>query len=134
MPKVCSFPLAEWFPEQRIHPQKLGFLTLMIDHGFIFNGPHWEFVDAPAYGLYMRKLVYEQVTGMESFEPWLAQVEHFPDGILDRALRSIPPQWIVGEEDALEKLLEGLWKRRGKVRRMLEELRGSSVNPFVNWR
>ena len=73
-------PLTQYFPEQHIHPQKLGFLTLMIDHGFVFNGPHWEFVDAPAYGLYMRKFVYQGVTGLEDFEPWLSRVEHFPRG------------------------------------------------------
>lgn len=127
-------PLAEWFPEQRIHPQKLGFVTLMIDHGFVFNGPHWEFNDAPAYGLYMRKLVYEGVTGIESFEPWLGRVEHFPDDVLDIALRGIPPDWIKGEEEELEKLMELLMKRRGKVRKLLEDVRDSKVSPFSNWR
>jgi hypothetical protein len=126
-------PLADWFPEQKVHPQKLGFVTLMIDHGFVFNGPHWEFVDAPAYGLYMRKLVYQTVTGPGSFEPWLSRVEHFPDDVLDRAMRNIPPQWIAGEEEALEKLLELLMARRRKIRGLLEEVRNSNVNPFVNW-
>ena len=127
-------PLAEWFPEQKIHPKKLGFLTLMIDHGFLFNGPHWEFNDAPAYGLYLRKLVYEGVTGIDSFEPWLGRVEHFPDDVLDIALRGIPPNWMVGDEEALEKLLELLLRRRGKVRRLLEDVRDSQVSPFSNWR
>jgi hypothetical protein len=126
-------PLAEWFPERRVHPQKLGFLTLMIDHGFAFNGPHWEFVDAPAYGLYLRKLVYDGVTGLESFEPWLTRVQNFPDDVLDRAMRSIPPEWIVGEEAALEKLLELLMSRRSRVRRLIEDVRNSNVNPFSNW-
>jgi hypothetical protein len=126
-------PLAEWFPEQRIHPQKLGFITLMIDHGFVFNGPHWEFVDAPTYGLYLRKMVYSGVTGLDSFEPWLTRVEHFPDEVLDRAMTSIPPQWILGEEDALERLLELLMKRRKRLRGLLEELRSSKMNPFANW-
>jgi hypothetical protein len=126
-------PLADWFPERKVHPQKLGFLTLMIDHGFVFNGPHWEFVDAPAYGLYLRKLVYDGVTGWRSFEPWLTRVENFPDDVLDRAMRSIPPEWIVGEEGALEKLLELLMTRRTKVRRLIEDVRNSNVNPFSNW-
>jgi hypothetical protein len=126
-------PLAEYFPEQHIHPQKLGFVTLMIDHGFVFNGPHWEFVDAPAYGLYMRKSVYQGVTGLEDFEPWLSRVEHFPEEVLDRAMRSIPPQWIAGEEGALEQMLELLLKRRKRVRGLLEGLRRSNVNPFTNW-
>jgi hypothetical protein len=126
-------PLAEWFPEQRIHPQRLGFVTLMIDHGFLFNGPHWEFNDAPAYGLYLRRMVYQDVTGLESFEPWLGRVEYFPDDVLDVALRGIPPEWISGEEDALEKLLEMLLRRRRRVRELLEDVRDSRVSPFANW-
>jgi hypothetical protein len=126
-------PLIDWFPEQRPHPQKLGFLALMIDHGFVFNGPHWEFVDTPGYGLYMRKLVYERVQGIESFEPWLSRVEHFPDEVLDRAMKSIPPQWICGEEDELERLLERLLTRRRKVRALIEDVRNSNLNPFARW-
>jgi hypothetical protein len=127
-------PLADWFPEQKLHPQKLGFLALMIDHGFVFNGPHWEFVDAPAYGLYMRKVVYDGVTGIDSFEPWLGRVEHFPDDVLDRALRGIPPEWIAGEEDKLDRVLEQLMERRRKVRGLLEDVHQSGRNPFQNWR
>jgi hypothetical protein len=127
-------PLADWFPEQRANAQKLGFVALMIDHGFLFNGPHWEFVDAPGYGLYMRRTVYDTVTALESFEPWLGRVANFPDEVLDAALRQIPPEWIAGEEEQLEKMLERLMRRKKKAPELIECVRESKSNPFANWR
>jgi branched-chain amino acid aminotransferase len=35
-----------------------GFVARMIDHGFAFNGPNWDFPDSPVQGLYARRLVY----------------------------------------------------------------------------
>src|SRR5487761_234468 len=49
--------------------------TLMIDQGFCFNAGEWNFPDAPLRGLYARNRVYEGVTGMESFAPWLERLE-----------------------------------------------------------
>ena len=36
---------------------KKAFVAVMIDHGFVFNGPNWEFTDSPLQGLYPRKMV-----------------------------------------------------------------------------
>jgi hypothetical protein len=49
--------------------------TLMIDQGFCFNAGEWNFPDAPLRGLYARNRVYQAVTGMESFVPWLDRLE-----------------------------------------------------------
>jgi len=49
--------------------------TKMIDQGFCFNAGEWTFPDAPLRGLYTRNRVYQGVTGMESFAPWLTRVE-----------------------------------------------------------
>jgi hypothetical protein len=126
-------PLADWLPQQRVHPQKMGFVALMIDHGFIFNGPHWEFVNGAGYGVYMRRTVYDSVTGIDAFEPWLSLIRNFPDAVLDTAMRQIPPDWIRGEEEELERTLEGLMRRRKLVPELILELRGSKSNPFSNW-
>ena len=48
--------------------------TVMIDQGFCFNAGNWDFPDAPLRGLYARNRVYEGVTGMQSFAPWLELV------------------------------------------------------------
>jgi hypothetical protein len=45
--------------------------TLMIDQGFCFSAGDWKFPDAPLRGLYTRNRVYEGITGMQSFGPWL---------------------------------------------------------------
>jgi len=47
----------------------------MIDQGFCFNAGEWNFPDAPLRGLYARNRVYQGVTGMESFAPWLERIE-----------------------------------------------------------
>ena len=44
-----------------------------IDQGFCFNAAEWRFEDAPLRGVYARNAVYREVTGWESFEPWLSR-------------------------------------------------------------
>jgi hypothetical protein len=75
-------------------------------------------------------MVYEVVTGLADFQPWLGRVEHFPDEVLDRALRRIPPDWIDNEEDELERLLESLLRRRKRVSELVEQSRSA----FSNWK
>src|SRR6185436_8564416 len=36
------------------HAGRPGFVATMIDHGFAFNGPNWDFPEAPLQGLYAR--------------------------------------------------------------------------------
>ena len=70
--------------------RRAAFVAQMIDHGFAFNGPHWDFTDSPLQGLYARRLVYEGVRSLEDFQPWLDQVMHFPEEVIDRALKGVP--------------------------------------------
>jgi hypothetical protein len=113
---------------------KLGFVALMIDHGFAFNGPNWNFVDTPLMGLYPRRLVYEQVRSLADFQPTLDHVLYFPEEIFDSAFKQIPPEWIQGEEDEFEGLLEKLLARRRLVPELISETRRAKSNPFPNWR
>jgi len=112
---------------------KAGFVARMIDHGFAFNGPHWEFTDSALQGLYARRLVYETVRSLEDFQPWLEQVVHFPEEVIDQAWKSIPANWIVGEEDALADLLERLFERRARLPDLIAASRDARANPFPNW-
>ena len=48
-------------------PLRLGFVTHMMDHGYVFNGPHWKFTDSPLQGLYLRHSVYENVRSLDDF-------------------------------------------------------------------
>ena len=82
------------------------FVARMIDHGYAFNGPNWDFPESAVQGLYARKLVYDAVRSLDDLQPWLDQMVHFPEEVIDQAWKSIPPDWIEGEEDALDRLLE----------------------------
>jgi hypothetical protein len=112
---------------------RAGFIAWMIDHGFSFNGPHWDFPESAVQGLYARRLVYDSVRSLDDFHPWLDQVVHFPEEVLDRAWKQIPPEWIEGEEDALERMLEQLFERRKRVPELLEACRSARHMPFSNW-
>jgi len=126
--------LREWAPGSASHPLRVGFAALMIDHGYLFDGPHWQFIDSPVQGLYFRPLVYESVRSLDDFQPWLDQVRHFPEEVMDEALRQIPRCWLQGDEDALQCLLERLLERRKRVPQLVEQCRKGRVNPFPNWR
>ena len=62
----------------------------MIDQGFCFNAGEWNFPDAPLRGLYARNRVYEGVTGMHSFAPWLTRLErNITEKVLDELLQEV---------------------------------------------
>jgi hypothetical protein len=105
----------------------------MIDHGFAFNGPHWDFPDSPIQGLYHRPLVYERVRSLEDFQPWLDQVVNFPEEVVDEAYKQVPLEWLEGEDGALEKLLERLIERRGRVPDLILECRAAKAALFPSW-
>jgi hypothetical protein len=111
----------------------LGLVAQMVDNGYVFEGPHWRFGNSAIQGLYFRPTVYRPVRGLDAFEPWLERIRHFPEEVIDAAVKEIPPAWLDGEEDALEQLLEGLLKRRGRVADLIAECRTSRLNPFPLW-
>lgn len=134
--RQCVFHRAmvgEWSPHGGSRPRKPAFVVRMIDHGFIFDGPHWDFTDSPLQGLYPRRVVYEGVTSLESFQPWLDRVVHLPAEVLDQAYKRVPPEWIDGEEDAFDRVLEQLVERRRRVPDLIAAARAARPNPFPNW-
>jgi hypothetical protein len=109
--------------------------TLMIDQGFCFNAGEWNYPDAPLRGLYARNRVYEGVTGIESFGPWIERVENrMSERVLDEIGREIPPAWYEDDYDALLRLLEQLHRRRTRVPELLLAAKNSNRQPFPNWR
>ena len=123
----------DYAPEAAIHPLRVGFVSIMIDHGYMFNGPHWEFMDSAATGMYFRPSVYHSVRGWDSFHPWLDRVVNFPESVIDDALRQMPPAWLNGDADLLIRLLERLMDRRKRVPQMIENCWRSHLNPFPRW-
>jgi len=110
-----------------------GFVARMIDHGYAFNGPHWDFPESAVQGLYARPLVYRSVRSLDDFQPWLQQVMNFPEEVVDRAWKRLPAAWIAGEEDELERMLDQLLERRPRVPDLINACREARTNPFPNW-
>ena len=104
-----------------------------IDQGFCFNAGEWSFPDVALRGVYARNCVYEGVTGWDSFEPWLSRIEEFRAETLGAIAEEIPTEWYGGDAGELERLLDTLLERRGRVREFLAAFRDSSREPFSRW-
>ena len=109
--------------------------AVMIDQGFCFNAGEWNYPDSPLRGLYARNSVYEGVTGMESFAPWLERLNrNITKRVLDEIRKEIPPEWYEDDYDAVAQLLEQLYRRRTRVPELLLAAKNTTRQPFPNWR
>jgi HipA-like kinase len=105
----------------------------LIDHGFCFNDGEWNFPDSPVRSLYPRRLVYESVRGMQSFEPFLSRIENIEVSELEECLREVPREWCGDDPQQLSRLAEQLYERRRRVRQLIIDAKQSSLRPFPNW-
>ena len=105
----------------------------LIDQGFCFNDGDWTFPDSPIRALYPRRLVYEEVTGLGSFEPFLSRIENLTTGELDECAQGIPTQWCEPDPGQLARLIEVLYARRRTLRQAIIDAKNSSLDPFPNW-
>ena len=109
--------------------------TVMIDQGFCFNAGEWNFPDAPLRGLYARSRVYEGVTGMDSFGPWLERLEkRITEKVLAELAEEIPPAWYEDDYDAVLRLLEQLQRRKPRVEELILSAKSSNRQPFGSWK
>jgi len=107
--------------------------AVFIDYGYCFHAGEWHFEDAPLRGVYFRNDVYRQVTGWESFEPWLTRLETMPAETVWAAANEVPPEWYGGDLAEMEALVEKLLRRRGRIRELIDEFRSSDRLPFPDW-
>ncbi len=96
--------------------------------------PKWDFFESPVQGLYTRRLVYEKVTSLDDFQPWLDRIAFLPEEVLERACNEIPHDWITGDRWELERLVQKLLERRTRIPDLLSDARRAQNNPFPNWR
>jgi hypothetical protein len=108
------------------------YTATFIDFGYCFNAGEWSFPDAPLRGVYGLNDVYERIESWDDFAPWLSRIERFPARQLQGIADEIPCEWY-GERSDLQRLLDCLLERRGKVCQLIEDFRTSSRNPFPNW-
>jgi hypothetical protein len=111
-----------------------GFVAQMMDHGYVFEGPHWKFPDSPLQGLYFRPSVYRRVQGWHCFEPWLDSIVHFPQAVAESALKEMPENWLVEDCTELHALLEKLMTRRMRVPDLIRNSRNGLTTLFPEWR
>ena len=108
---------------------------MMIDHGFCFNAGEWDFPDAPLRGIYPRHRVYQSVTGMAAFQPWLDRLEKkMTEAVLGEEAGHIPPEWYGDDWNALELLIERLHARQKRLPELILSARNSGREPFPNWK
>jgi hypothetical protein len=115
-------------------PRAKKYTASFIDQGYCFNAAEWTFQDSPLRGVYARNRVYASVKGWESFEPALSKAEQADIIDIWRCAEQIPPEWYGCDYDALNRLVESLYKRRRIIRGLINAFRESSRNPFPNWR
>jgi hypothetical protein len=106
--------------------------AVFIDFGYCFHAGEWRFEDSPLRGVYYRNDVYSEVTGWESFEPWLTRVETMAEETVWAAANEVPPQWY-GDQAEMETLIEKLLARRSRIRELIEMFGKSDRRPFPKW-
>jgi hypothetical protein len=113
---------------------KRKYSACFIDHGYCFGAGDWAFRDNPFVGTFPRNEVYCDVTGWESFDPWLSQLENLDENLIWSAAGNTPPGWYNSDLSSLEALGQTLINRRNKVRQLVGLFRDSPRNPFPRWR
>src|ERR1035437_9231898 len=107
--------------------------AVFIDYGYCFHAGEWRFEDVPLRGVYYRNDVYREITGWDSFEPWLTRIETMAADTVWAAANEIPPEWYDGDLDEMEALVEKLLARRSRIRELIEGFGRSDRKPFPKW-
>lgn len=116
------------------HYETSSYLVTMVDQGFCFNAQEWNFPDSLLRGLYWRPAVYETVTGMDAFEPWLSRLEsEIDEDAISECGKGIPREWCGADDGSFLLLLNRLNRRRMLVRELLLAIHNSAKQPFPNW-
>ena len=115
----------------RSRPQRKYTVTF-IDFGYAFNAGEWSFPDSPLRGTYALNEVYEHIRSMDDLSPWLERIENVQAEELGRIAEEIPLEWY-GSRSEMQALLQKLLERRRIVRRLIDDFRTSSRNPFPDW-
>lgn len=84
--------------------------------------------------LYARNRVYEGVTGMQSFGPWLERMEkRITEKVLGELATEIPPEWYEDDYDAVMSLLAQLARRKPRVEELLMSAKNCNRQAFPHW-
>jgi hypothetical protein len=105
-----------------------------IDHDDCFGGAAWNFRAPLMDGIFRSRDVYSNITGLESFEPYLTQcVEGMTLDLLWTFCKCIPASWYGSNKNELDAFIESLRHRVTEVHSELVRLRDQG-SLFPNWR
>jgi hypothetical protein len=90
------------------------YLAEMVDFSRMFDGQHWEFIEYAAQGVYRDVKVYSGFSATD-LEQWTEAMSSFPAPLIWETAAAIPTEWRETDGDPLERLLDKLLKRRGRV-------------------
>jgi hypothetical protein len=107
--------------------------AVFIDYGYCFHAGEWKFENIPLRGVYYRNDVYREITGWESFEPWLTRLETMAAETGWAAANEIPPEWYGGDLSEMEALVEKLLAQQSRIREQIESFGRSDRKPFPKW-
>jgi hypothetical protein len=102
-------------------PAAGSWVTQMIDNGSTFAGSEWTFRVSAVQGIYGRSVVYGPDFSIRACEPWLHALLELKFDVLNQAIAELPPEWISGDEQALDRLLVRLYERQLRVPAMLKQ-------------
>ena len=122
-----------WVTQSGAHGKRLDMIAVMIDHGQCFQGATWSLKNVPTAGFYRAGAVYQEVAGLDDFAPWISKVAAISTGDVDALRWGLPGEWIDGDQNALDCLLEDLFRRRSKLPALLEEMQRLVPGAFPAW-
>jgi len=109
------------------------YTACFFDFGHCFGCGTWVLDARANHGTYLQKKVYSQVTGWESFEPWLTRIETMDVNSIWEVAVNVPQEWCSGSPKQLERLVLSLARRRQAVRELINDFRQYPTNPFPKW-
>lgn len=105
-----------------------------VDYGNCFGSSTWQLKQPEMQSLYRRRSVYSDVTGLASFEPWLAKLRTLSIDLLWQGFTYMPSAWYKESPIHPEELVEALDKRRHVVPDLLTSLALAWPEDFPSWK
>jgi hypothetical protein len=96
------------------------FMAFMIDNGYCLGGAEWDLKRKVA-PLHWDRTVYEPCWSEETVEFWLARVEQIQESSIWKLTATVPPDWLEGDREALDALVEQLIRKRRRALEWIEK-------------
>lgn len=110
-------------------------IATFIDNGFVLGGADWDLNSVgPLAGLYHDKVVYADITCLDSFGPWIVGIENLREQEVWRIITELPEEWLADDGDRLRALIERLLRRRKRLFALIEDVRRAAPALFPNWK